>query len=173
MAKRRYALRDDQWERIEGFLLGREGHVGGTAKGNRRLVEAVLYRDRAGIAWCDLPDRFGDFRVIHTRQTRWSKGGIWPRIFWHLAQDADTKYAELGRGLIHPPTQTHRPLLSPPKAAFQQRCKFLNPAIDICVIDRNTPTSLSFEARSGQSSQSDMAFGSNVKVYGWSVFARS
>jgi hypothetical protein len=28
MAKRRYALRDDQWERIEGFLPGREGHVG-------------------------------------------------------------------------------------------------------------------------------------------------
>ena len=28
---RRYALRDDQWERIKDFLSGREGHVGGTA----------------------------------------------------------------------------------------------------------------------------------------------
>ena len=27
---RRYALRDDQWDRIKEFLLGREGHVGGT-----------------------------------------------------------------------------------------------------------------------------------------------
>ena len=43
MATRRYALRDDQWERIEGFLPGREGHVGGTAKDNRLFVEAVLY----------------------------------------------------------------------------------------------------------------------------------
>ena len=28
---RRYALRDDQWDRIEDILPGREGHVGGTA----------------------------------------------------------------------------------------------------------------------------------------------
>src|SRR6476620_11145304 len=46
---RRYALRDDQWERIEDLLPGREGHVGVTAKNNRLFVEAVLYRYRAGI----------------------------------------------------------------------------------------------------------------------------
>ena len=28
---RRYALRDDQWDRIKDILPGREGHVGGTA----------------------------------------------------------------------------------------------------------------------------------------------
>jgi hypothetical protein len=32
---RRYALRDDQWDRIKNFLPGREGHVGGTAADNR------------------------------------------------------------------------------------------------------------------------------------------
>ena len=46
---RRYALRDDQWERIKDFLPGREGHVGGTAKDNRLFIEAVLYRYRAGL----------------------------------------------------------------------------------------------------------------------------
>jgi hypothetical protein len=39
---RRYALRDDQWDRIKDFLPGREGHVGGTAADNRLFVEAVL-----------------------------------------------------------------------------------------------------------------------------------
>ena len=29
---RRYALRDDQWDRIKDILPGREGHVGVTAK---------------------------------------------------------------------------------------------------------------------------------------------
>ena len=48
---RRYALRDDQWERIRDLLPGREGYVGGTAKDNRLFVEAVLYRYRAGIPW--------------------------------------------------------------------------------------------------------------------------
>lgn len=57
---RRYALRDDQWERIKDILPGRSGHVGVTAKDNRLFVEAVLYRYRAGIPWRDLPERFGD-----------------------------------------------------------------------------------------------------------------
>ena len=58
---RRYALRDDQWDRITDFLPGREGHVGGTAADNRLFVEAV-YRYRAGIPWRDLPERFGDWK---------------------------------------------------------------------------------------------------------------
>ncbi|MEH1901590.1 MAG: transposase [Nostoc sp.] len=55
MTSRRYALRDDQWERIKDLLPGRDGYVGGTAKDNRLFVEAVLYRYRAGIPWRDLP----------------------------------------------------------------------------------------------------------------------
>lgn len=100
MTQRRYALRDDQWERIKDVLPGREGHVGGTAKDNRLFVEAVLYRYRAGIAWRDLPERFGDFRVIHTRHTRWSTRGVWQRVFAHLAEDADNEYAMLDSTIV-------------------------------------------------------------------------
>ena len=60
---RRYALRDDQWDRIKAILPGREGHVGGTAADNRLFVEAVLFRFRAGIPWRDLPERFGEDRL--------------------------------------------------------------------------------------------------------------
>ena len=97
---RRYALRDDQWERIKDVLPGRAGHVGGTAKDNRLFVEAVLYRYRAGIAWRDLPERFGDFRVIHTRHTRWSQRGVWQRIFKRLAEDADNEYAMIDSTIV-------------------------------------------------------------------------
>ena len=89
----RHALRNDQWDRIEDLLPGREGTVGVTAKDNRLFVEAVLYRYRTGIPWRDLPKRFGDFRVAHTRFSRWAKSGVWERIFKHLAQDADNEYA--------------------------------------------------------------------------------
>ena len=54
---RRYGLRDDQWERIERLLPGRDGHVGVTAADNRVFVEAVLCRYRAGVPWRDLPER--------------------------------------------------------------------------------------------------------------------
>lgn len=93
MTRRRYALRDDQWERIKDLLPGRIGWVGATAKDNRLFVETVLYRYRAGIPWRDLPERFGDFRVVHTRFSRWSKTGVWERVFQHLADDADNEYA--------------------------------------------------------------------------------
>ena len=96
----RYALRDDQWERMKDLLPGREGHVGGTAKDNRLFVEAVLYRYRAGIPWRDLPERFGHFRSIHTRFTRWSRNGVWGRVFRVLSEDADNEYAAIDATIV-------------------------------------------------------------------------
>jgi transposase len=58
---------DDQWDRIKDLLPGREGHVGGTAKDNRLFVEAVLYRFRTGCPWRDLPERFGDWKMVDQR----------------------------------------------------------------------------------------------------------
>jgi len=100
MTTRRYALRDDQWERIKDLLPGRQGHGGVTAKDNRLFVEAVLYRYRAGIPWRDLPARFGDFRVVHTRFSRWAKKGIWSKIFQALAVDADNEYAMMDSTIV-------------------------------------------------------------------------
>ena len=54
---RRYALRDDQWDRIKDLLPGRLESVGVTAKNNRLFVEAVLYRYKAGVPWRDLPEQ--------------------------------------------------------------------------------------------------------------------
>ena len=71
-----------------------------TAKDNRLFVEAVLYRYRAGIPWRDLPERFGDFRVVHTRFSRWATAGVWARVFEHLAQDADNEYAMIDATIV-------------------------------------------------------------------------
>jgi transposase len=97
---RRYALRDDQWDRIKDLLPGREGHVGVTAKDNRLFVEAVLYRYRAGIPWRDLPERFGPWKAVHTRFTRWAASGVWERVFKHLAEDADNEYAMIDSTIV-------------------------------------------------------------------------
>ncbi len=97
---RRYALRDDQWQRMEHLLPGREGCVGVTAKDNRLFVDAVLYRYRAGIPWRDLPERFGDFRVVHLRHSRWSTTGVWQRLLVDLAQDPDNEYAMIDSTIV-------------------------------------------------------------------------
>lgn len=100
MGIKRYGLRDDQWERIKDLLPGRAGTEGRPAKDNRLFVEAVLYRYRAGIPWRDLPERFGDFRVVHTRFSRWGRRGVWERVFQHLAQEADNEYAMIDSTIV-------------------------------------------------------------------------
>jgi transposase len=97
---RRYALRDDQWDRIKDQLPGRPGTVGVTATDNRLFVEAVLYRYRAGIPWRDLPERFGDPINVHRRFSRWAKSGVWERIFHLLAEDADNEYAMIDSTIV-------------------------------------------------------------------------
>ncbi len=82
------------------MLPGRDDTVGVTAKDNRLFVDAVLYRYRAGIPWRDLPERFGDFRVVHTRHTRWSRSGVWKRVFERLAADPDNEYAMIDSTIV-------------------------------------------------------------------------
>ena len=96
----RYGLRDDQWERIKDLLPGKPGDVGATARDNRRFVEAVLYRYRAGIPWRDLPERLGDWKNTHQRFSRWAKTGVWERVFQHLAADADNEYAMIDSTIV-------------------------------------------------------------------------
>ena len=96
----RYALRDDQWDKIKDFLPGREGHVGGTATDNRLFVDAVIYRYRTGIPWRDLPDRFGDWKNTHRRFSRWAEQGVWDALFRHLAEDADNEYAMIDSTVV-------------------------------------------------------------------------
>jgi transposase len=97
---RRYALRDDQWDRIKDGLPGSEGSVGVTAADNRLFVEAVLYRYRAGIPWRDLPERFGDWKNIHRRFRRWAESGVWEQVFRSLAEDADNEYAMIDSTIV-------------------------------------------------------------------------
>lgn len=63
---RRYALRDDQWEKIKDLL----------------------------------PGRFGDFRVVHTRFSRWNKKGVREKVFQTLREDTDDEYAMIDSTIV-------------------------------------------------------------------------
>ncbi len=94
---RRYGLSDEQWAKIEPLIPKGTGRP---RKNNRLFIEAILYRYRSGIPWRDLPERFGDFRVVHTRFTRWAKRGIWEKIFHELGSDSDNEYAMLDSTIV-------------------------------------------------------------------------
>ena len=99
--ERRYSLRDDQWERLQALgLRGEQGHVGVTAKDTRLFVEAVLYRFRAGIAWRDLPSWFGNWHRVYVRFDRWSKKGVWQRVFEQLSKEPNNEYAMIDATIV-------------------------------------------------------------------------
>ena len=97
---RRYGLRDEQYQRIEHLLPGREGHVGATAKDNRLFLEAVIWKFRTGAPWRDIPERFGDGRNVHRRFSRWAASGVWEHIFKALADDPDNEYAMIDSTIV-------------------------------------------------------------------------
>ena len=78
---RRDGLRDDQWERTSDQLPGRPGSVGVTVAHNRLFINAVLYRFQTGMPWRDLPERFGNWKNVHWRFSRWAISDVWERIF--------------------------------------------------------------------------------------------
>jgi transposase len=93
-------IRDDQWDRIKDMLPGRAGHVGVTARNNRLFIDAVLYRYRTGIPWRDLPEKYGDFRNVHRRFSRWAEKGIWAKLLSVLTQEADTEYVMIDSTVV-------------------------------------------------------------------------
>jgi putative transposase len=78
--RRRHELTDEQWERIEPRLPGREGTRGVTAKDNRLFMNAVLYVAKTGIPWRDLPERFGNWNSVWRRFDRWCAAGVWQQL---------------------------------------------------------------------------------------------
>lgn len=96
----RLGLRVDQWDRVKDILPGREGHVGGTASDNRLFVEGIVYRFRTGVPWRDLPGRFGKWKSVHQRFSRWAKSGVFEGIFKLLASDADTEYMMIDATIV-------------------------------------------------------------------------
>lgn len=96
----RTVLRDDQWERIADFLPGKVTDCGVTAKNNRIFVEAVLWIVRTGSPWRDLPENFGYWHRIYVRYNRWSKKGVWERVFNAMADDPDLEYVMVDGSIV-------------------------------------------------------------------------
>lgn len=84
-------LSASQWRQIEGFLPGRPGHVGVTAKDNRSFVNGVLWVLRSGAQWKGLPVEYGNWKSVHKRFTRWARSGIREKIFRALPEDKDNR----------------------------------------------------------------------------------
>ena len=96
----RAVFRDDQWDRIEGFLPEKSIDCGVTARNNRLFVEAVMWIIRTGSPWRDLPDDVGHWHRVYVRYNRWSKKGVWERVFKTMADDPDLEYLMVDGSIV-------------------------------------------------------------------------
>ena len=97
---KRYELSEAQWCRIEGLLPGKKGDPGRHGADNRLFVNGVLWVLRSGAHWHDLPERYGKWKSLHKRFTRWARAGVWERVFAHLTADHDNQYLMLDTTLV-------------------------------------------------------------------------
>jgi transposase len=77
-------LTDEQWERIAALLPPQKPSTGRPAKDHRTIVEAILWIDRTGAPWRDLPQEFGPWQSVATRFYRWVEAGVWDQVLAEL-----------------------------------------------------------------------------------------
>ena len=96
---RRHEISDESWSRLQSLLPGQAGHPGITAQDNRLFINAVLWIGKTGAPWRDLPERFGPWNSAWRRFDRWSKKGVWQRVFETL-QDPDLEWLIIDSTII-------------------------------------------------------------------------
>src|SRR5579863_4210078 len=78
-----FLLSEAQMRRIEGcFPLSH-----GIARvDDRRIVSAIVFVIKNGLRWRDAPERYGPHKTIYNRFIRWSRLGVFNKIFAELAR---------------------------------------------------------------------------------------
>ena len=76
----RFDLSDEEWALLEPLLPKSRRSARVDDRKN-----AIFYVLRTGMPWRDLPARYGPYTTAYNRFNRWSRRGIWKRVFDQLA----------------------------------------------------------------------------------------
>lgn len=78
----RRVITDDIWPTLEAALAGVLSGRGAPADLEpREFIEAVLYINRTGAPWRDMPDCFGEWSAVYMRFKRWREAGVWQALW--------------------------------------------------------------------------------------------
>jgi len=77
-----WMLSEAQMRRIEPFFPLSHGIP---RVDDRRIVSGIVYVIRNGLMWRDAPKGYGPHKTIYNRFIRWSRLGVFNRIFAELA----------------------------------------------------------------------------------------
>jgi transposase len=82
-------LTDAQYERLQPLLPSSDGKPGHPYEDHRRILNGILWIDRTGAPWRDLPERYGPWQTCYDRLVRWRRAGVWERVLQTLQGEAD------------------------------------------------------------------------------------
>jgi transposase len=91
MARAERELTDAQWARLAPLLPPQRPRMGRPPKDHRLIVEAIVWLDRTGAPWRDLPREFGPWETVASRFYRWRRQGVWDRVLARLQAGADAR----------------------------------------------------------------------------------
>ena len=77
-------LTDKQMQRIEPYFALSHGVP---RVDDRRIVSGIIFVIRNGLRWRDAPTAYGPAKTIYNRFIRWSRMGVFNRIFAGLAAE--------------------------------------------------------------------------------------
>ncbi|WP_202460733.1 IS5 family transposase [Streptomyces sp. SID1328] len=83
-------LTNSEWSRLLPHLP-KTGGRGGRWASHRKMINGILFRERTGVPWRDLPTRFGKWKTVYERHRRWSADGTWETILHAVQADADAE----------------------------------------------------------------------------------
>jgi len=78
----RFDLSDEEWALLEPLMPQARKNA---REDDRRVMNGIFYILRTGAPWRDLPERYGPYTTVYNRYNRWSRRGVWKRIFDTLA----------------------------------------------------------------------------------------
>jgi transposase len=82
----RKLISDGVWKQLEVAVQASK-HSRAGAPGDwsdREFLEALLYLNRTGSPWRDLPPRLGYWHAVYMRFRRWEARGVWQRLWQYL-----------------------------------------------------------------------------------------
>ena len=85
----RHELTDDQWSVIAPLLPKRNRRRGRPRKDDRQTLNGVLYVLKTGIAWEDVPEKYGSSSTCWRRLQEWTANGTWENVWRALLSQLD------------------------------------------------------------------------------------
>ncbi len=76
MSWHRGDLSDKQWQKLRP-LLPLKVPTGRPANDHRQIINGILWVQRTGAPWDELPERYGSRGTVSSRFYRWRKQAVW------------------------------------------------------------------------------------------------